>query len=233
MNPNPNIIEGVDISKSFTGEEIIEMHRRGKLRDVTLHGYCTRVDLEEGVIRFVPWWDSTLFRMEKQQLVRDHDAHFGETMMADVNANHPIRRRTPQQRVAAMMLRLMAEYRRTGTLPGVSPDLVRRVSGMAWREGTPLTDDAIRAVAAHFLGLGEAHNKEADSGFAIKDRTPQVGNALDKQGEIAAAAPVDRAERGSGKEDRDGDPPRGEVGHLAGIEEEGQGGQGLPEQVPE
>ena len=166
------IVEGIDISRSFTGEEIIAMHARGKLRDITLQGYCTRAD-SDGTIRFIPWYDSTWFRMDEGKPVRAVAEGFEEAMLDDVESNHPIIRRTPQERVAAMMLRLLASSR-SGTIPGVPPELIKRIVGGSWREGEPLTAEVVQAVAAHYLGLGEEDNKASKGNFAIKDRTPTV-----------------------------------------------------------
>ena len=54
------------------------------------------------------------------------------------------------------------------------PDLIKRIAGNAWREGEPLTDEVIRAVAAHYLGVGEVDNKSEGGNYAIKDRTLEV-----------------------------------------------------------
>jgi len=173
MSNQPNIVAGVDISRSYTGEEIIDMHRRGRLRDITLQGYCTRADAD-GTIKLVPWYESTWFRLDAGKPTQATSRNLAESMLADVNANHPIRRRTPQERVASMMLRLMAEVKRSGTIPGVTPDLIKRVVGNAWQEGQPLTEEVVRAVAAHYLGVGEKENKASKVDFSIKDRTPEI-----------------------------------------------------------
>lgn len=166
----PTLVAGVDVDRVWTGDEILELHNQGRLRDVTLKGYCTRADAD-GTIRFVPFYESTWFRMDEGIPVVD-TSDLPAQMMADVNANHPIVRRTPQERVASMFLRLMTEYKRTGTLPGVPTELIKQIMGAAWREGEPLTAEVIRAVAAHYLGIGEVDNKKGN--HAIKDRTPEV-----------------------------------------------------------
>lgn len=156
----PTIVAGIDIDRAYTGDEVLEMHRKGRLRDITLEGYCTRADAD-GTIKFVPYYESTWFRLDADKPVQS-GTNLAERMLADVEANHPIHRRTPQERVASMMLRLMAEYKRSGTLPGVPADLIERVTGSAWREGEPLTAEDIRAVAAHYMGVGEKENRESD-----------------------------------------------------------------------
>ena len=164
------IIGGIDVDRTYTGDEVLEMARTPHLRNVTLEGYCTRVE-HDGTIRFVPFYESTWFR-EEQGTPIEQSRDLGAEMMADVNANHPIIRRTPQERVASMFLRLMTEYKRSGTLPGVDPALIKRVAGSAWIEGMPLTDEVIRSVAAHYLGVAEVDNKKGN--FSIKDRIPEV-----------------------------------------------------------
>lgn len=167
----PTIVAGIDIDRAYSGDEILDIHRSGRLRDVTLQGYCTRVDVDAN-IRFVPFYESTWFRSDQDTMVVAEQDIAGP-MMADVNANHPIVRRTPQERVASLFLRLMTEYQRSGTLPGISSELITQVMQGSWREGEPLTAEVIRAVAAHYLGVGEVDNKKA-KGIAIKDRTPEV-----------------------------------------------------------
>ena len=169
----PTIIGGIDVSRSYTGPEVIEMNASGRLRDVTLEGYCSRVDAD-GSIRFIPFYESTRFRMEEGQAKTQVSYDFADSMLDDVKSNHPIIRRTPQERVASMFLRLMTAYKQTGTLMGIPPELIKRVAGNAWREGEPLTAEVIRAVAAHYLGVGEVDNKTTGGNHAIKDRTPEV-----------------------------------------------------------
>ena len=164
MEPGkPYILEGVDINRPFTAEEILELHASGRLRNLALKGYCTRADLLEGTLRFIPWYESSAFR-QRTGTQKEHISYdFVDAMREDVERNHPMKRRTPQEKVASMMLRLMAEVKKTGTITGLSQEHIRSIAGESRKEGEPLPAEAIRKVAAHYLGRGEKENKEADS----------------------------------------------------------------------
>ena len=58
------IIDGIDIERSYTTEEIIDMYHKGRLKPIALVGYCTRAN-DDGTIGFIPFWESTLFRSEQ------------------------------------------------------------------------------------------------------------------------------------------------------------------------
>jgi len=167
------IVAGINVDRVWTGDEILDLHAKGKLRDVALQGYCTRADAD-GTLRFVPFYESTWFRSDEQKMVTQ-SVDIGTAMKADLDANHPIIRRTPQDRVASMFLRLLTTYKQTGSLAGVPTEVIKKIAGNAWREGQPLTDEVIRGVAAHYLGIGEVDNKAAKQPHAIKDRVPEVG----------------------------------------------------------
>lgn len=158
----PHFIDGIDINKVFTGDEIIDLYNKGKLRSITLEGYCTRADAD-GTIRFIPFWESTKFRSENNQM-KTHISHdFVETMREEVEHDHPITRRTPQERVASMALRLLSEVKRTGRITGLSDEEVASIVGESWKVGEPLTGEAIRSMSAHLLGKAQVDNREADS----------------------------------------------------------------------
>ena len=78
------IVAGIDVSRTWSGDEILALHARGKLRDITLEGYCTRAEADESgkvVLRFVPFYESTWFREEQQQggeRTRPGDERHGE-----------------------------------------------------------------------------------------------------------------------------------------------------------
>lgn len=156
------VVAGVDIDRTYSPEEIFEMHDKGRLRPITLEGYCTRAD-EDG-IRFVPYYESTFFRMRegKPQQHVSHD--FAPAMRAQLEADHPITRRTPQQRVASMVLRLLADAKQNGTIAGLSEEQIRSITGELWKAGvTEVSTEMVRKVAAHFLFQAEKGNREADS----------------------------------------------------------------------
>lgn len=153
------IVAGVDISRTYSVEEIMSMYHKGLLKPIALKGYVTRADAN-GQIGFVPWHESTLARSEagkKAAVTFDVDE-----MREGVEAEHPITRRTPQERVAAVALRILAEVKRSGG-HGLTPQEVNQIVGETWAVGDPVTGEQVRALAAHFLGVGEKTNKEADS----------------------------------------------------------------------
>lgn len=155
-----NIVGGLDIDRVYTFDEIMELYTLGKLKPIALQGYVCRA--EGGMISFVPWYDSTRARLEAGQGTQVHlDV---DAMRADVEAEHPMTRRTPQERVASMMVRLMTEAKRNGTIAGLTDAQISTITGEAWKTGeTSITSEMVRRVAAHFLGMAQNRNREADA----------------------------------------------------------------------
>lgn len=146
------IVNGIDITKKYSIQEVTEMYMSGKYRDVVLHGYVARAD-NTGLIGFAPVAQSSLARSEAGKLIhRDWDA---EAMRQDVEREHPIVRTSPLAKTERMQRRIQAS--------GITEEVGRAVLGAAWKAGHALTAEDAKAVAAHFLGLGENTNKEADS----------------------------------------------------------------------
>jgi hypothetical protein len=157
----PRFIDGIDIQRKFTSEEIFDLHRRGKLRSITLEGYVTRVDVLDDTISFVPFWESTKFRDEQGTMVLDE---FGlEEKRKELEEEHPISRSTPQEKVARFAMRLLAEAKRTGRITGLSDDQHAAILGESWKSGTPLTGTDIEKLSQWFMSRAEVDNKEADS----------------------------------------------------------------------
>lgn len=158
----PIIIDGIDITRVYTIGEIQDMYYRGYLRKVAVHGYVVQARAD-GTVRFVPWYESHMARAENDQLRETDWSAEAEQMRLDVEREHPMSRRTPQQRVASMLIRLMGEVKRTGRITGLSDEQVQSIVGKTWKEGMPLSEEDVRAVAAHFLGIAQVDNREADS----------------------------------------------------------------------
>lgn len=157
------IIDGIDIERVYTIHEIQDMYYRGYLSKAAVQGYVVQAR-EDGTVRFVPWYESHLARAEAGKLRQTDWSAELEQMKLDVEEEHPMARRTPQQRVASMLIRLMAEAKRSGgMLPGMSEEQIQAIVGKSWKEGMPLAQEDIRAVAAWFLSRGEKTNREADS----------------------------------------------------------------------
>lgn len=216
------IIDGVDISRVFTADEVFAMYTNGKLRSITLQGYAARADYD-GTVRFVhhsklnptrgrglkPVESGEVTSTQMQGREFSPPPGWAEEMAASLT---PIRRRTPQERVESMMARIRESMRVHKTVPGLSESQLQAILGPDWHTGvSEVTEDVVRRIAAHYMAQAEAENKGAGD-FAIKDRVPEV--ALDEQERL----PVDRAERGPGRIERHGsdhhDHPSG--GHVQG-----------------
>ncbi len=160
----PIIIDGVDITRSFEFDEIIAMNNNGKLRSITLRGYCTQ-GKDDGTLEFVPWQESLHFRKPKTYVSDD----FTEVMRQDVEQEHPILRRTPQERKMAMAMRIASEYARTGAVPGMTDPQVQEMVGEAWKAGEPMTGEAIVELAKKLMEQAEKDNREAESHRVTRD----------------------------------------------------------------
>lgn len=160
----PLVIDGVDITKQFTAEDILDLFKKGKLRSITDRGYCTQ-GTEEGTLQFVPYWESVAFRKPKTYISHD----FVDAMREEVEHDHPIRRRTPQERVASMAMRLVAEIKRTGRVGGLTDDEVASLTHESWKAGEPLAMEDARAIAATLLGMAEVDNRESDRHRITRD----------------------------------------------------------------
>lgn len=157
------IVGGVDIEQTFTPDDIIEMFKNGRLRTISEQGYCTQGG-EDGLLRFVPFWESLAFRTEQNMGTRTYASEdFTEVMRQDVEAEHPILRTTPQEKVARMALRIMAEVKRTGRVTGLNDNEMATIMGESWRVGEPVTGEAIQKLSEWLMGRAEVDNRDADS----------------------------------------------------------------------
>lgn len=158
----PLVIDGVDVTQSFTAEDILDMFSKGRLRSITDRGYCTQ-GTEDGTLQFVPYWESLAFRT-KHNTEKTYISHdFVDAMREEVEREHPILRRTPQERKMAMAMRIAGEYHRTGTIPGMTDPEVQELVGEAWGSGEPMTGEAIVELAKKLIEQAEVDNREADS----------------------------------------------------------------------
>lgn len=75
----------------------------------------------------------------------------------------PIRKRTPQERVDSLMLRLIEDCKAAGTVPGLDDMRISHILGEAWKTGrSEVTAEVIRQVAQDFLADAEAKKNHAD-----------------------------------------------------------------------
>ena len=61
----------------------------------------------------------------------------------------PVRKRTPEQRLESMVRRLV------GASPQTLEPILKQIAGEYWKQGAPVTVDALRAVASHYLNRAE------------------------------------------------------------------------------
>ena len=160
----PKVINGIDVTVLRPIEEVMQMFYDGKLPALVREGgYIPQADEETGMIRFVPWYDGHIQRRLEGRL---RQVEWGydelEAQNQEIERAHPIRRRTPQQRQAAMMVRLMGDAKRTGTIPGLSQEQLKTILGESWKMGEPLSSEDVQNVAAWFLGRAQTDNREAD-----------------------------------------------------------------------
>lgn len=77
----------------------------------------------------------------------------GEAVFAP---NDPIIKRTAQERKNSLMLKMIEDCKRAGTVPGLSDERISEIVGEAWKAGeSQVTAEVVREVAAHFLQQAE------------------------------------------------------------------------------
>lgn len=155
------------------------MQDSGKLREITLKGWFLRWEPLKDGMRLVHVSDPTANRMapgstggRRKRVYEVEDPT--EAMREAVNADSPIVRRTPQERLASMTAKLSAGetgqdaaarmlldmLSGRGDIDGLDDDAVKDITGASWKRGDPLDGDTVRRVAARYLG--EAERKVAE-----------------------------------------------------------------------
>lgn len=160
------VIAGIDIERDYSVDEMLDMYERGYLRAILQHGGYTPRANGDGTITFAPWAETYLGNLERTGMTREYDmGDWAEEERKVVEHDYPIVRRTPQQRVTAMALRLLAQAKQSdGKIPGMSEAEIRSIVGYAWTQGvTDITMEDMRKVAAKLMGIAEVDNREADS----------------------------------------------------------------------
>lgn len=163
MADEPIIIDGIDISRKYTIEEIMSLYYRGRLRPVAVEGYIVRADAD-GMVGFVKAEESTLFRMERGKTLVHQSDDFVDAMAKDVEENHPMRRRGGQEKRYSLVKRLLRDAQTFGTIPGLTDAQVSAMIGEKWVTGvSQVTQEMLDRVSIHYLGQGENANKAADA----------------------------------------------------------------------
>jgi hypothetical protein len=169
------IVGDIDVSRRYALEEIMEMYYAGRLKAVADAGYIVRSDFDHpGQVLFVPASESTLFRMpghntdtgkwEDSKMKTHVFPNLAEDMRKDVEREHPMKRRSGQQKRLSLVKRLLASAKQYGTIPGLTDEQISAMIGEKWKTGVSIvTEDMVARVSAYYLGQGEATNKAADS----------------------------------------------------------------------
>ena len=173
------IVDGLDTNKKYTADEVIAMRDSGKLRAVTLKGWFFRFDMDG--MKMVHVTDPTANRLGEPGGGRRTFAFNDPTddIRAAVEADSPIVRRSPQERLAAMtnkltggetgqeaaaqMLLNMLAGRNAGSMGGLTEEQVQSITGKSWSRGDPLDGETVRRVAAQYLGEAEKQVAEQAS----------------------------------------------------------------------
>ncbi len=192
------IVDGLDTNRTYTADEVIAMRDSGKLREVTMRGWLFRWEPLKGGMKMVHFTDPTANRMAPGssggRRLRSYTVEFdADQMRRDVEAEHPIRKRTPQERLASMTNKLTQGERGQeaaakmmmdmlsgaggGNMDGLDDETVKSITGASWKAGDPIDGDTVRRVAARYLG--EAERKVAEQ--AADTRTKAGRKALKEQ----------------------------------------------------
>lgn len=191
------IVNGLDTNRTYTADEVVAMRDNGKLRAITMKGWFFRWEpLKEGMT-LVHWTEKTANRMSPGSPNRGRRAYEIPDplpqMLEDVNSDSPIRKRTPQERLASMTTKLMGGE--TGQeaaanmllrmlsgagagIDGLSDEQVSEITGASWKGGDPLDGETVRRVAANYLG--QAERKVAE---ATRDSTTRAGRKARREQE--------------------------------------------------
>lgn len=104
----------------------------------------------KGIAQFDKAWGGTKVRSWDQSMTTPGET-MGERLRQDLPpqsatfAVPPVVKRTLEERVQSMVQRLKQAD------PAVQDGLIRRIAAEYWKAGAPVTEEALRAVAAHYL----------------------------------------------------------------------------------
>lgn len=162
MEKKPVVVDGIDITRRYSIQEILDMHARGRLRPIGLQGWIVRADAD-GTVGFVPATESTLFRAERGQTMVHQSDDFVDHMRQEIEHEYPMVRRAAQEKRVSLVQRLLKTARVYGTIPGLTDEQVSAMIGERWTTGVSVvTQQMLDRVSAHLLGQGERSNRESD-----------------------------------------------------------------------
>lgn len=166
--PKGTIVGGLDISRTYPIDEIIRLYHSGRLSKVGIEGYIVRAD-SDGMVGFVKADEGSLSRLMtgKPRVYASDD--FVPQMREDIEREHPMVRRSAQERKLALVKRLLSTAKKHGTVPGLSDAQITALIGEKWVTGTSVvTQQMLDRIAQRFMEQGEQLNKEADAGRVTK-----------------------------------------------------------------
>jgi hypothetical protein len=103
-------------------------------------------------------------RPEADRTLVHQSDDFTDWMRQDVDANHPMVRRTAAAKKEAMVRRLLHTMQQYGTLPGFTDAQISTMIGETWITGVSVvTADMIARIAQGQLAKAEVDNKAEDS----------------------------------------------------------------------
>ena len=178
------LVDGLDTSRTYTADEVVEMRKTGKLRDITLKGWFFRWEPLKDGMTMVHFTDPTANRMTPGETGRRTysipDPLPG--LQDEVKTDAPIRRRTPQERLASMTAKLsggetgqeaaaqmlLNMLGGNGGMDGLTDEQVQSITGKSWAAGDPIDAETVRNVAARYLGQAERRVAETAKNTSTK-----------------------------------------------------------------
>ena len=144
---------GLRVNHPYTWAELEKLTQDPALEDIKLKGYVLRGDAD-GTFTFVKW-DQASFGGQGAPLA---GRIYEPLSFAPLD---PIVKRTPQQRVDSLLLKIQEDCLRYKTVPGLTDAKIGEILGEKWETGkSKMTTDSARRVAAWFLAKAEADAKE-------------------------------------------------------------------------
>jgi hypothetical protein len=136
--------------RRYTRAELQEVISQSDADELKLQGYVLQYDVLSQTYSVVPWTEAA--SGELFGTFREDDR--GGTGVFDPLP--PIKKRTPMERLDALMLRLIEDCKRAGTVPGMDDDRIKLIVGEAWKSGrSEITGEVVRTVAADLLRKAE------------------------------------------------------------------------------
>lgn len=172
--------------RRYKGWEIRQLIDQSTAKELEFQGYVLQYDALSQTYAVVHWTKASQpFRQDGNRAQRRRvQKTVGPEAFGELD---PIVKRTPVQRVDALMLKWIEEMKAAGGLPSLvgevpegasvaerenierrrahdkkmMDDKISEIVGAAWVEGrTEITADVVRQVAAHFLGQAEKQAKQ-------------------------------------------------------------------------